>query len=112
MCFLFLANGRLAKAAKATVQQRTPPEPPTSTTTTTATATVTATTSTTSTLSQVEMKELEKRAFRAVMKDDKAALSTLLEQGVGVNCRNAGTHTLLEMAVERHRWVCVCEVKR
>jgi ankyrin repeat protein len=48
-------------------------------------------------------KALEKLAFRAVMKDDVPALAALLKQGVDINARNPGSHTLLEMATERRR---------
>ena len=47
--------------------------------------------------------ELEKLAFRAVMKDDVPALAALLQRGVNINARNPGSHTLLEMATERRR---------
>lgn len=49
--------------------------------------------------------KLERLAFRAVIEEDEATLSALLESGrVAWDARNAGGQTLLEVAHERSRF--------
>jgi hypothetical protein len=50
--------------------------------------------------------ERTKEAFRAVIRDDCAALGTLLDSGVDQNAKNGGGHTLLELAYERKKFAC------
>jgi len=48
----------------------------------------------------------EKEAFQAVMHDDAAALRSLLERGLSPEQKNAGGHTLLQLARERGKRSC------
>mmetsp|Transcript_84556 Transcript_84556/g.196619 ORF Transcript_84556/g.196619 Transcript_84556/m.196619 type:complete len:202 (+) Transcript_84556:50-655(+) len=49
---------------------------------------------------------VEKEAFQAVMRDDAVALEGLLNGGVSPELKNAGGHTLLQLAKERGKANC------
>mmetsp|Transcript_113904 Transcript_113904/g.302695 ORF Transcript_113904/g.302695 Transcript_113904/m.302695 type:complete len:197 (-) Transcript_113904:142-732(-) len=47
-----------------------------------------------------------KEAFQAVMQDDAEALASLLDAGASPELKNAGGHTLLDLAHERGKFAC------
>eukprot|EP00933_Yihiella_yeosuensis_P015790 TRINITY_DN13657_c0_g2_i2.p1 TRINITY_DN13657_c0_g2~~TRINITY_DN13657_c0_g2_i2.p1 ORF type:complete len:211 (+),score=62.44 TRINITY_DN13657_c0_g2_i2:82-714(+) len=53
---------------------------------------------------------IDKEAFQAVMRDDAVTLRDLLGQGLDPNVKNAGGHTLLQLAQERGKIECAQEL--